>query len=309
MNIFFYATFPNQDEFLKLLKKKFKAHKIFTINDNIKLEKIDVALVWKIPDKILKKLTNLKIIFSLGAGVDHILKLSNYKKTPIIRIQDKNMRVRMLNHVLSQILNYQLKLTDYYIAQNKKIWLDERYTALNKELTIGILGLGYIGGYVANKLKSLGYNVIGYKNSTKNSNLSIPIYYKKSLKNFLELSNIVVSILPATKKTDNMMNKSFFMQMKKKSLLINIGRGSALNELDLLAHIKQNPNFYASLDVFKTEPLPKNHKFWKHKNIIITPHVAAITDVGSSINYIYSRFEKFRKIGKIKSDVFINKGY
>ena len=294
MNILYHCTFSNQDEFLKLLKKKFKSHKIFTLDDNVQLEKIEAALIWNLPDKILKQLTNLKIIFSLGAGVDHILNLSNYKKTPIIRIQDQNMRARMLNHVLSQILNYQLKLNDYSKAQTKKMWLDERHTALNKELTIGVLGLGYIGGFVANKLKLLGYNVIGYKNS---------------IKSFLKLSDIVVSILPATKKTKDLINKFFLKNMKKNCLLINIGRGPSLNEADLLEHIKKNPNFFASLDVFKIEPLPKKHKFWKNQNIIITPHVAAITDVDSSINYILTKFEQFRKKGRMKSDVIIKNGY
>ena len=84
----------------------------------------------------------------------------------------------MLNHVLSQILNYQLKLNDYSKAQAKKIWLDERYTPLNKELTIGILGLGYIGSFVANKLKVLGYNVIGYKNSLNKKIYQFPFIIK-----------------------------------------------------------------------------------------------------------------------------------
>ena len=77
MNILYHCTFSNQDDFLKLLKKKFKSHKIFTLDDNIQLDKIEVALVWNLPNEILKKLQNLKIIFSLGAGVDHILSLSN----------------------------------------------------------------------------------------------------------------------------------------------------------------------------------------------------------------------------------------
>jgi len=76
-----------------------------------------------------------------------------------------------------------------------------------------------------------------------------------------------------------------------------------------LQHIGRNPSFFASLDVFKTEPLPKNHKFWKNQNITITPHVAAITDVDSSIDYIFSKFEQFRQKGKIKSDVIIENGY
>lgn len=309
MNILFHASFANQDEFLKSLRKKFFSHKIFTLDQNVPLDKIEVALVWNLPDKILKKLKNLKIIFSLGAGVDHILKLPSYKNTPIIRIQDPNMRSRMLNHVLAQILIYQLKLTEYNKAQQKNIWLDERHTSLNKDLTIGVLGVGYLGKFIANKLKSLNYNVIGYKNTISAAKYSIPIYYKKSLKTFLKLSDIIVSVLPATKETRDLINKSFLNQMKKKSLLINIGRGSSLNEMDLLKHIKQNNYFFASLDVFKKEPLPKNSKLWKNQNITVTPHVAAITDVDSSINYIFSKFEQFRKNGKIKSDVKIKNGY
>ena len=309
MNILFHASFTNQDEFLKSLRKKFFSHKIFTLDQNVPLDKIEVALVWNLPDKILKKLKNLKIIFSLGAGVDHILKLPSYKNTPIIRIQDPNMRSRMLNHVLAQILIYQLKLTEYNKAQQKNIWLDERHTSLNKDLTIGVLGVGYLGKFIANKLKSLNYNVIGYKNTISAAKYSIPIYYKKSLKTFLKLSDIIVSVLPATKETRDLINKSFLNQMKKKSLLINIGRGSSLNEMDLLKHIKQNNYFFASLDVFKKEPLPKNSKLWKNQNITVTPHVAAITDVDSSINYIFSKFEQFRTNGKIKSDVKIKNGY
>ena len=309
MNILFHASFANKDEFLKSLKKIFIPHKIYTLDQNIPLDKIEVALVWNLPDKILKKLKNLKIIFSLGAGVDHILKLPSYKNTPIIRIQDPNMRSRMLNHVLSQILIYQLKLNEYNKAQQKNIWLDERLTALNMDITIGILGLGYLGKFIANKLKSLDYNVIGYKNTISAAKYSIPIYYKKSLKTFLKLSDIIVSVLPATKETRDLINKSFLNQMKKKSLLINIGRGSSLNEMDLLKHIKQNNFFFASLDVFKKEPLPKNSKLWKNQNITVTPHVAAITDVDSSINYIFSKFEQFRTKGKIKSDVKIKNGY
>jgi glyoxylate/hydroxypyruvate reductase A len=309
MNILFHASFANQDEFLKSLRKKFFSHKIFTLDQNVPLDKIEVALVWNLPDKILKKLKNLKIIFSLGAGVDHILKLPSYKNTPIIRIQDPNMRSRMLNHVLAQILIYQLKLTEYNKAQQKNIWLDERHTSLNKDLTIGVLGVGYLGKFIANKLKSLNYNVIGYKNTISAAKYSIPIYYKKSLKTFLKLSDIIVSVLPATKETRDLINKSFLNQMKKKSLLINIGRGSSLNEMDLLKHIKQNNYFFASLDVFKKEPLPKNSKLWKNQNITVTPHVAAITDVDSSINYIFSKFEQFRTNGKIKSDVKIKNGY
>ncbi len=309
MNIFFYATYSNQKEFLKTLRNKFKQDKIYTIEDNVDLSEIDVAMVWNPPNNVFKKMINLKVIFSIGAGVDHILKLSNIRNLPIIRVKDPTMRIRMYNHVLSQVLIFQLKLKIYDDAQRKKIWMNERYTPLNGELTIGIMGLGYIGSFVALNIKKQGYNVIGFKRNVVNKNTSLEIYDSSSLSKFIAKSDVIVSILPDTKKTKNFINANFLKKMKKSSLLVNIGRGSGVNELDLIKHIKNNPDFYASLDVFNKEPLNKNHNFWSNKNITITPHVAAITDHDSSINYLYKRFMDFKKNGKIKSDVDIKLGY
>jgi len=309
MNIFFYATYSNQKEFLNTLRKKFKNDKIYTVDDKIDFSKIDVAMVWNLPNNLFKKMLNLKAIFSIGAGVDHILKLSDVKNIPIIRVKDSTMRLRMYNHVLSQILIFQLKLKIYDEAQRKKIWMNERYTPLNIELTIGIIGLGYIGNFVALNIKKLGYEVIGFKRKNVSNNTSFKIYDKSSLNKFIKQSDVIVSILPDTKNTKNFINSKFLKKMKKTSLLINIGRGSAVNELDLINHIKYNPNFFASLDVFNNEPLEKKHKFWVNKNITITPHVAAITDHDSSINYLHNRFITFKKNKKIKSDVDIKFGY
>ena len=110
MSILFYCNFPNQKKWLQSVKKKFKQDKVYTINSKIDYKKIKYAIIWNLPDKILKKLTNLKIIFSLGAGVDHITNLPSYKNTPILRIKDPKMAERMSYHVHSQILIYQLKL-------------------------------------------------------------------------------------------------------------------------------------------------------------------------------------------------------
>ena len=309
MNIFFYATYSNEKEFLTTLKKKFRNDKVYSIRDNVDYSKIDVAMVWNIPNEIFIKLINLKAIFSIGAGVDHILKLSNIKHLPIIRVKDPTMRERMYNHVLSQILIFQLKLKIYDEAQKNKIWLNERYTPLNNEITIGFLGLGYIGKYVALKIKKLGYNVIGFKREKSKKLSSLKIYNKKSIGIFSSSSDVIVSILPDTPNTKNLINAQFLKKMKDTSLLVNIGRGSVLNEIDLINHIEINSNFYASLDVFNQEPLDTKHKFWENKNINITPHVAAITDTDSSINFLYKKFLSLKKNKKITSDVNLKLGY
>ncbi|MDC0057626.1 NAD(P)-binding domain-containing protein, partial [Pelagibacteraceae bacterium] len=231
------------------------------------------------------------------------------RKVPIVRIKDPNMTRRMANHALSQILNFQLSLNTYRISENKKEWNKTEFTSFNKDITVGILGLGYIGSFVATYLQKIDYKVIGFKNSLPKSKMTFPVYTKKNLDNFIKKSNIIISILPSTNKTDNFIDLKFLKKMKKNSLLINIGRGNVLDEEDLLEYLNINKNFFVSLDVFKKEPLPKNHKFWSHPNITVTPHVAALTDIDSSINLIYNRFLLYKKTKKIMSDVNFEKEY
>ena len=310
MSIFFYSPWPNNTDWLKKIKKKFKGYKIYTLNDNPDFKKIKYALVWDIKDNILSKMPNIKAFFSLGAGVDHILKLNNYNGQPIIRIKDPLMGERMSNYVFSQILNYQLSLNLFRNAQLKKKWLGEKEPALNKNITIGILGIGFLGLYVGKQLNNIGYKVIGFKNSKPKIKYPFSVLYqKKDLKKFLNQSNIVVSILPATPKTKYFINKTFLKKMKKNALLINVGRGSTLNEKVLIQHLKQNKNFHASLDVFEHEPLIRKSILWNLQNVNITSHSASVTYLDSAIDYIYNKIKKHSKTGKIKSDVVLKKGY
>ena len=309
MSILFYCTFKNKNDWLKTIRKKFNNENVYTLDQKPDFSKIEFAIIWNLPDKILKKLNNLKIIFSLGAGVDHIINLPSYKKTPIIRVKDPNMAERMSNHVLSQILSYQLKLVLFNQAQNKKKWLGEQYSKLNSDMTIGIMGFGFLGKTVGTYLKKLNYNVLALKKDVKMLNPKIPIYSHKDLDIFLRLSDVVISILPSTHDTKNFINKKFLNKMKKKALLVNIGRGSSLDEKDLLNHLNKNKEFFASLDVFKIEPLPKNNKIWSHKNVTVTPHAAALTDINSTIELMLKRYSYYKKNNKIKSDVNLKKGY
>jgi len=310
MNIFFYCKWINKDEWLTKIKKKFKNHKILTLSDKPDFEKIECAIIWEIPDKLLEKMKNLKLIFSMGAGVDHILNLTSYKNVPIIRLKDPLMAERMANHVISQILNFQLYSKYYQKFQNERKWAKEKQTTFNSSLTIGILGLGYLGKHVAKILLKLGYKVIAFKKNKIKNELLFKIYYKKhDLKKFVLDSNIIVNILPSTEKTKNFIDINFLKKMKKNSLLINVGRGTTIKEKDLISHMKKNKNFFASLDVFNNEPLKKNNKLWDIPNLTITPHVASITIIDSAIEFMYSEYNYFSKNKYIKTDVDKKKGY
>ncbi len=311
MSILFHCTWHDSKEWLQKFKKRFKGNKIYTLKDKPDLSKIEFAFIWELNNTTLKQMNNVKALFSLGAGVDHILSLKNYRGQVVVRLKDPLMAERMANHILSQILFYQLNLTFYQRAQQKNKWITKFYQSeLNNNLTIGILGVGYLGSFAGKQLQKNGYNVIGFKNSKPNKKYPFSIFYKKNnLKKFLHQSDVVVCILPSTSDTYHMINKNFLQAMKKKVLLINAGRGSTLCEKELIAHLRKNKNFFVSLDVFETEPLTKISPLWKIPNVTITPHIASITLIDSAVEYIYKKYRQYKKNGKIKSDVNFKKGY
>ena len=225
MAILVHSTFSDEKNWEKKIRKKFKNEKIISIKDKNNFKEVKYAIVWNLPNHILKQLKNLKIIFSMGAGVDHILKLQSYTNIPIIRLKVPEMRARMANHVLSQILKFQLNLSVYSKGQLKKKWIDEinSYAPLaNHQLTVGILGTGFLGSYVANYLKKINYNIIGFKRKKVNKKFGFRIFYKHELQKFIRLSDIIVSILPSTNETINFIDKKFLSIMKKNLMIIFI---------------------------------------------------------------------------------------
>ena len=167
MTILFHnTTFDKIDVWKKTIKQYFKNEEIISIKDYKKFNDVKYAIIWNLPDHILPRLKNLKVIFSMGAGIDHILKLKSYnRKISIIRIKDPKMGERIANYSLAQILNYQLNFKIFQNSQIKKHWSGERTPVDNENLTVGILGLGFLGSHIAKKLVKLNYNVIALNKS------------------------------------------------------------------------------------------------------------------------------------------------
>ena len=296
MTILFHnTTFDKIDVWKKTIKQYFKNEEIISIKDYKKFNDVKYAIIWNLPDHILPRLKNLKVIFSMGAGIDHILKLKSYnRKISIIRIKDPKMGERIANYSLAQILNYQLNFKIFQNSQINKNWLRQITPNDNENLTVGIMGFGFLGNHIARLLLRLNYNVIGYKKSQKKQKY-IKIYTGKNIINFIKNSDIIISILPATPETDNIINASFLKKMKKKSCLINIGRGNAVDEKALVEHLKRNKTFFAYLDVFKNEPLKSSSKLWNLPNVSITPHIAGVTVIETAVEYMFKKYKIFKK--------------
>jgi glyoxylate/hydroxypyruvate reductase A len=236
------------------------------------------ALLWKAPLQSVKKLNNLKALISLGQGVDHILKDNIIDHNiPVIRIVDPFMAKSMSHWVILSVLNYVRDTFGYYDQQLNKIYKPRK--AINfTTLKVAVYGIGAIGSVVAKDLNQLGFKVKGWSRTQKHISGINCHYGKNKFKDLLKTCDIHICLLPLTPETFGIFNNSSFKMMKYGSCFINAGRGEQVVEEHLIESCKSGHISSAILDVYQTEPLPKNSILWEQKNIKIWPHVAAETN-------------------------------
>jgi glyoxylate/hydroxypyruvate reductase A len=238
---------------------------------------IDYALVWRPEPGFLASLPNLKLILSLGAGVDHILTDPHlHGGVPIVRLVDPYMTDAMSEYVVLQVLRLHRQDFDYRCQQERRIWLelDQKNAA---KRAVGILGFGELGQDAARKLQGLGFDVALWGRRQRTAEGLLGYAGSTGLSALLDRSEILVCLLPLTAETEGILNASTFAMMPKGAALINAARGGHLVEEDLLAALASGRLSAAVLDVFRDEPLPAHHPFWHHPRIVVTPHVAAAT--------------------------------
>jgi len=253
---------------------------------------IDFAIVWRHPLGVLAQLPNLKCIASLGAGVDHILADINLPtEVPIVRIVDPAMSTEITQYVVATVL-YRLKRFDLWADnQQQKIWRStSQFNFLDK--TVGILGLGFLGGHAAQTLHSLGIKVIGWSQSPKKLTGITHFTGAAELNSFLSKSDVLVCLLPLTTETTEILNAKNFARLPRCAYLINLGRGDHLVEADLLAALDSDQLSGACLDVFREEPLPPDHPFWAHPHIRVTPHIASVTNPNTVMSQIIDNYQR-----------------
>ncbi len=271
------TTIKLQNEWEKRLRIHLPSIKLVPLlSENA--EEATSALIWKAPLERLQELNNLKGLISLGQGVDHILKKDLIpKKIPIVRIVDPYMAKSMSHWVILSILNFVRDTYGYYNQEKIKLYKSRK--ELNfLSLTIGIYGVGAIGSVVAKDLYNLGFKVEGWSRTKKEIEGVNCNYGENSIEKLIKNCDIHVCLLPLTPSTTNIFNKSTFAKMRRGSCFINAGRGEHVVEDDLIESCKSGHISSAILDVYRNEPLPKDHKLWEQKNIRIWPHVAAETN-------------------------------
>lgn len=272
-----------------------------------KPEEVEAVLLWQHPRGVLSEFPNLKYIASMGAGVDHIMSDTYVPDVTITRIVDPLLARSMTTYSLSAIMYYHRQLDRFAQEKSQKVWDQKSYP--ETPVKVGIYGLGFLGLDLAMKLKALEIPVFGFKNSPT-SEAEIPCFFgDEQLDDFLQKINVLVCMLPLTPQTEGILNARLFARLPHPTFLINVARGKHLVEEDLIPAIENGKIAGAFLDVFHQEPLPKDHPFWSHPKIFITPHIASITNPDAAIPQIVENYHRMKKGLNLLNTVNKIKGY
>ena len=234
-------------------------------------EDVQMAVVWKHPAGVLSDYKNLRLVSSLGAGVEHLVNdVSIPDEVILTRIVLDSLEQGMLRYVLMATLIIQKQFLKLQASQRVCQWRPQQPAEV--DLTIGMAGIGALGGPIAHQLKQLGYKVIGYRRSKQKLD-GIPCYYADecTLEAFASKVNLLINLMPLTPQTENAFDIRVFEALQAPGYLINVGRGQHIVDNDLLLAIHKGYITTAFLDVFRNEPLPPDHPFWSTPEIVITP--------------------------------------
>ncbi len=302
----------------RLWKERFQAvcpgrRVVLPPDDVIDPPEVHYAAVWKPPSGALAALPNLRVIFNLGAGVDALMADQTLPDVPVVRVAVDDLTGRMTEYVVLHVLMHHRQQVYLWNCQRERRWAPKAQWAAG-DVRVGILGLGTLGFDAASALRRLGFQVAGWSRNAKSFDGIESFHGPDGLEPFLERTNILVCLLPLTPDTRHLLNRRIFSLLDRNSplgapVLINAGRGGLQVEADILASLNDGTLGAASLDVFETEPLPKESPLWSHPKVIVTPHNAADTDPEEISKYVAGQIEQFEAGKKLHYVVDRTRGY
>ena len=250
-----------------------------------------------------------KGIFTLSAGVRHLLTLPNIPRdVPIIRLEDAGMAEQMIRYVLAAALRF-LQRLDLYARQQRAARWEQHEARSPSSVRAGVMGLGVIGAQVARALATQGFAVRGYARSAKDVDGIADYVGDAQLDAFLDGIDFLVCVLPATPATDGILDRRSLSLLADGAHLVNIGRGAALVEEDLVALLAEGKLSGATLDVFRREPLPADHPFWSRPEIEVTPHISGLTVPEAAVAQIADKIMRLERGEAVTGIVAFERGY
>ena len=269
----------------------------------------DYAVVWTPPDAFFAAQPKLKALFNLGAGVDGLMRNAALPShVPVIRIEDAGMAPLMAEYVCQAAIRHARELDGMEADARAGIWNPRKPTE-RPDYPVGVMGLGALGLPVAEALVSFGFTVSGWSRSARTHGRIRCHAGDAGLDAFLRGTRILVCVLPLTQETENILDATTLNKLLPDAYLINVARGRHLVDDDLLALLDSGRLAGATLDVFRQEPLPAAHRFWRHPKITLTPHCSALTQRDRTLAQIAQKIEALERGEAVTGMVELGRGY
>jgi glyoxylate/hydroxypyruvate reductase A len=280
--------------------------------DGDTLAACDYAVLWNPAPALLAQLAQLgqvRALFLMGAGADAILKFGDaLPQVPLVRLGDAGMALQMAEYVAYATLRYFRRFDEYEEQARHGLWAPLPVYA-KEDFTVGVMGLGKLGLRVVETMRSFGFPVRGWSRTPKDLPDVECFAGMQALDGFLSGTRVLVSLLPLTAETSNLLDRRRLSALPKGAYLINVARGAQVAEPDLLALIRAGHIAGATLDVFRNEPLPAPHPFWEEPRITITPHISALTVRADAVRQIVGKIAAFEAGNPVDDIVDRNLGY
>lgn len=268
----------------------------------------DYGVVWAPPQSFIDAQPQMKVLFSMGAGVDAMLRLNLPTHLQVNRLEDAGMGVQMAEYVCQAVTRYFRDLPTYEAQMAAGQW-HYRAPPSRRSCTVGLLGVGVLGTRVARALQIFEYPVLSWSRTPKTIDGVRSFSGDASLPDFLRETQVLVCLLPLTPQTRGILNAQTFALLRPGAHVINVARGAHLVEQDLLAALASGQLSGATLDVFAQEPLAAGHVFVGNPKITMTPHVAARTLRSETIRQVAEKIRALQRGEAVSGWVQKGHGY
>jgi len=249
-------------------------------------------LTWQVPNDIKTAYPNLELIFSLGAGADQFVMSEVPDGVPVVRLIDDGLTSMMQEYVTMAVLALHRDLPGYLDNQRNQIWERVSVPPLPSDRRVGVMGLGELGRGALRALKPFGFSLSGWARSAHQIEGVETFHGEGALPRFLAQTDILVCLLPLTSATRSILNSNLFAQLPDGASLVHVGRGKQLDHHALTKALNSGKLRSAVIDVTAPEPLPEGHPFWVDPRIILTPHIACITRLETSLPGIFDNLKR-----------------
>jgi glyoxylate/hydroxypyruvate reductase A len=272
------------------------------------LGQVQYLIAWQVPPEFLAQLPQLKVLFSSGAGIDHLDLSAVPAHLPVVRMVEPGIINGMVEYVSLAVLALHRDFFDYAQAKAARRW-----TALEvppaSTRTIGVMGMGSLGCAVLERLATYGFRLRGWNRSPRDMDGVETFAGADQLQRCLEGCNVLICLLPLTPATTGILNRQLFSALPAGAAVINVGRGPHLVDADLLDALDSGHLSRAILDVTDPEPLPPEHPFWAHPRVFLTPHVASMTQPGTAAPILLENVRRHQRGEPLMGVIDRSRGY